>query len=111
MSNAEDIARGLKRPRRHTEQAGSTDWMGCDAELLQKVIAKASNKHCALRFGYTRDGGAYSIGVYAGDQYFTDYVRPNESIDDYLAELLESFEEYIPGDGMSSKSQRAKSGK
>lgn len=108
MANAEDIARGLRHPRASDHTGSVADWMGADADLLQKTIAKASAKHGAIRFGYTRDGGAYSIGVYAGVDYFTDYVRPTESIDDYLRDLLTSFEEYTPEDGMQSQSQKRK---
>jgi len=32
----------------------------------------------ALRIGFTRDGGALALGVYLGDDYATEYVRPTE---------------------------------
>ena len=108
MANAEDIARGLKRPRHSDQVTTGVDWEDADGKLLQKVIAVASRKHCALRFGYSRDGGAYSVGVYAGNDYFTDYIRPSEQINDYLRELLQSFEEYIASDGMATKKERSK---
>ena len=108
MTNAEDIARGFRRPRHSDTGATGVDWEDADAKLLQKVIALSSRKHCALRFGYSRDGGAYSVGVYAGLDYFTDYIRPSESIDEYLTELLSSFEEYIAADGIATKKEREK---
>lgn len=108
MSNAEEVARGLRRPRASKAVGEVADWMNCNAELLQKVIATAGAKHCALRFGYSRDGGAYSVGVYAGTDYFTDYIRPGEEVDDYLRDLLISLEEYRPEEGLESASQRKK---
>jgi hypothetical protein len=106
-SSAQDV-RALRHPRGSGKVGEVADWEGCDAELLQKVIGKAGYKHCALRFGYSRDGGAYAIGVYAGLDYFTDYVRPGESIDDYLRDLLAALEEYEPDDKIPTKKQREK---
>jgi hypothetical protein len=104
----EDAKRGLKRPRGSNGTGEVADWSFCDAELLQKAISKAGFKHCALRFGYSRDGGAYAIGVYAGVDYFTDYIRPGEDIDQYLRDLILSLEEYSPQDPMQPQSKRKK---
>jgi hypothetical protein len=82
--------------------------MDCDAGLLQKVIARAGYKQCALRFGYTRDGGAFSIGVYTAQEPFTDYIRPGEDIDAYLQELLEDLEEYDQKAPIQPQKERAK---
>lgn len=105
----EELARGrLRRPRKEGENAATVDWCESDAVLLQKTISTASARHCALRFGYSRDGGAYAVGVYAGEQYFTDYIRPSESIDDYLTELLKSLEEYDSEGQLPTGKTRAK---
>jgi hypothetical protein len=93
----EQGARRLHRPRGENKVVGTADWALADSALLIKVICKVGIKHGAIRLGYTRDGGAYSVGVYAGDEYFTDYVRPGEDIDAYLQDLLQSFEDYDPG--------------
>lgn len=98
----------LRHPKVSHSDAGVADWMGCNAELLQKAIAVSGHKHCALRFGYTRDGGAYAVGVYAGADYFTDYIRPSESIDDYLTDLIGALEDYIPEEGLQGRSKRSK---
>jgi hypothetical protein len=82
---------------------GNADWTGCNADTLVQLIATASKKGGALRFGYTRDGGAYAIGVYCGQEYFTDYIRPGESIDDYLNTLLRSFDDWEPTTGANPK--------
>ena len=100
----------LRRPRVSSDNVGTADWMTCDAKVLQEVIAKAGVRHCAIRLGYTRDGGAYAIGVYAGDQYFTDYIRPHEDIDKYLADLLTSLDEYVPGETLDSQSAKSRKG-
>lgn len=106
-SNGDAI--GKFRSPHSTMQLGNTvDWMNSDAGILQKVIATAGYKHVALRLGLTRDGGAYAVGVYAGEQYFTDYVRPGEDIDDYLTGLLKALDEYDPGAAMPTGKQRPK---
>lgn len=84
----------FRKPRKSSQVGDVADWGGVNAEVLQKTIEIASKKGGAIRLGYTRDGGAYAIGVYAGSTYFTDYVRPNEDIEQYLADLSSSFDEY-----------------
>lgn len=69
------------------------DWMSVDAEIIQRAIAAAGYKGGALRFGYTSDGGAYSIGVYDGDQKYTSYVRPGEVVEDTLRRIIDYFGE------------------
>lgn len=63
------------------------DWQSANAEVLLHAIAVVAYKGGALRFGYTRDGGAYAIGIYLGGDHFTEYIRPSEDIDSYLANL------------------------
>jgi hypothetical protein len=97
----------LRRPRDSKDVGNVADWESADSELLKKTIATAGIHHCALRFGYSRDGGAYAIGVYAGNDYFTDYVRPGESIDDYLRDLCEVLAEYTGEKAPEKRSKRA----
>lgn len=72
------------------------DWASCDAPLLLEAIAAVAYRGGALRFGYSRDGGAYAIGVYLSDDRFTVYVRPSEDINEYLRTLIESVA-HLPG--------------
>lgn len=64
-----------------------SDWQTANPDLVLRAIAVVAYKGGALRFGYTRDGGAYAIGVYLGGDHFTEYIRPSEDIDRYLADL------------------------
>jgi hypothetical protein len=98
----------FKKPRKDNTIGESADWGGVDAKILQDCIQTASQKGGALRLGYTRDGGAYAIGVYAGSTYFTDYIRPTENIDQYLTDLTESFRLY---DGSAEKAPEASGSK
>jgi hypothetical protein len=51
---------------------------------LTNVMANAGG---ALRVGFTRDGGALALGMYLGDDYATEYVRPNEDAWEALSEI------------------------
>lgn len=87
---------GFKRPRKDKVGSNVADWASANAEIFLGLVAIASQKGAAIRFGYTRDGGAYSIGLYVGGDYFTDYLRPEEDLDEYIRELTESFREFDP---------------
>jgi len=86
----EQIARGLVRPRPRRESLGA-DWGTVDAVLLRDSVATISLRGGAVRLGYTRDGGAYAIGVYGLGEPYTEYVRPSEDVEGYLRELAEAF--------------------
>lgn len=70
----------------------AADWDRVDAEQLRSTLAMVALHGGALRLGYTRDGGAYSIGIYGdGPEAYTVYVRPNEDMEEFLKELEQTF--------------------
>lgn len=78
-----------KRGRRTADEAmelSLVDWLVLDA-----LCATAMAEGGAVRVGFTRDGGALAIGVYVGDEYGTEYVRPNEPLADACAEICEAW--------------------
>ncbi len=81
-----------KRARRSVHEIA--DWQNANPELVLRAIAVMAFKGGALRFGYTRDGGAYAIGIYLSNDRYTEYVRPSEDIDEYLTSIIRDF-----GDG------------
>ena len=99
----------FRKPRDGRASKDVADWGSVNEKILVRLVGVASKKGGAVRFGYTRDGGAYAIGVYAGPNYFTDFVRPSEDVDLYLTELTASFEEY---DGTNETApEKARSGR
>ena len=72
-------------------QGNVADWTSASPELIARAIAAVSREGGAIRFGYTRDGGAYAIGIMGDGEPYTEYVRPSESIDEYLAALVEQW--------------------
>lgn len=67
------------------------DWAVANPALLLSLVCAVGMEGGAVRFGYTRDGGAYSIGLYLGSDSKTYYCNESEGIDEQLTELIEEF--------------------
>lgn len=65
------------------------DWNTASGDLVLDLIAKLGAMSGAVRFGYTRDGGAYSLGIYLDDDSETFYFPPGQDIDDNLRAMIE----------------------
>lgn len=85
--NPVGTSRGIRRGN-----SGTADWTVADAATLHRAVSSATNAGGALRFGYTRDGGAYNIGIYGDGEPYTEYIRPGEDIDQVLESIIELFE-------------------
>jgi len=82
----QDENRSSRRKQRgHTEPAS---WLAADAELLRQAIVAVTAAGGAVRFGYTKQGGAFAIGYLGDGEPYTDYVRPTDDIDKYLQETI-----------------------
>ena len=81
----------IKRKRDERRKVEIADWHLADPVLLQKAIAAVTAAGGAIRFGYTRDGGAYAVGLYMSNDHFTEYLRPADDLDGYLRDLADSF--------------------
>lgn len=71
------------------------DWTAMDAGRILEIIGLVTSRGGAIRFGYTRDGKACSVGVYLGEQRDTLYLRPNGDIEEIWT-LIESTFEALP---------------
>jgi len=81
-----------RRRREHRGHGGGTaDWASADGALLAKAVAAVAGMGGALRLGYTRDGGAYAVGIYGDGDPFTEYIPPSESIDEFLRGVIEDY--------------------
>jgi hypothetical protein len=67
------------------------DWANCDGSAILAAISAVTARGCAIQFGYTRDGSAYTIRILGDGDPYSEYVRPSESMDAYLAALREDF--------------------
>lgn len=73
---------GERKRRRHDDTVA--DWGGADAELLRRVIEAVTLGGGAIRFGYSKDGGAYGIGIYGDGEPFTEYLPATADVDGWL---------------------------
>lgn len=85
VSSARNAGQPNRAVRRNTTPA---DWGEVSPELMAGAVVSVTSQGGALRFGYTRDGGAYAVGVLGDGEPRTDYVRPNEDVEAYLRELI-----------------------
>jgi len=73
--------------------SGIADWANANPENVLQLVCAVAREGGAARLGYTRDGGAYSIGLYLGKDSKTYYCNDAEGIDPYVRELKDQFEE------------------
>jgi|SRR5436190_5152492 len=78
-------------PTNQRSSNGVADWANADATLLLSLVCAVGMEGGAVRFGYTRDGGAFSIGLYLGTDSKTYYCNDAEGINEQLRELNEYF--------------------
>lgn len=100
-SNFNPIGKGRSLRR---DRGGPADWAAADAATIQRAIERAAIVGGALRFGYSRDGGAYAIGIYGDGEPYTEFVRPSEDIDGVLVDIIEMFESIADSQTRSPKS-------
>lgn len=65
------------------------DWGKVTGSLLVDLVQVVTRLGGAVRFGYTRDGGAYSIGLYLDDDRETFYCKPDSDLDGFITNLTE----------------------
>lgn len=65
------------------------DWGRIDPELIWKLIQRCTADDGAVMFGYSRDGGAYSLKVYAGGEPEKAYLHSDTEMVDFITYLLE----------------------
>lgn len=69
------------------------DWASVDAATIRATVAVVALTGGAIRFGYSRDGGAYAVGIYGDGEPYTIYARPFEDVNGILEDIAEGFRE------------------
>jgi len=90
-------SRGLRK-----QMGGIADWQTADPGLVLSVIERAAITGGAVRFGYSRDGGAYAIGIYGDGDPYTEYCKPSEDLNEFLTLVLRLYDA-IYDDQMSQR--------
>lgn len=67
------------------------DWSGVDAEAIRTAIVAVTTGGGAIRFGYTRDGGSYAVGILGDGEPYTEYLRPTDDVAEYLTDLADDW--------------------
>jgi len=98
----EDANHGSRRPKRKASH-GIADYAAMDGAKVVKLIEQLTNWGCAIRFGKTRDGGAYALGIYGVDDIpYTEFLPPSENPVEYLEELVD----WLEGDPSAQRGGR-----
>jgi hypothetical protein len=77
---------------------GGADWGSVNPDVICRVLSAITSRGGAIRFGYSRDGGAYAIGLYYGGVAKTVYCSPHDSVDSLLSTWAEKYLE-LPATG------------
>jgi hypothetical protein len=94
---AKDSKRDTDKPQQRSNRRRNrgtdtiAEWGDANAQKVLEAISAIARNGFAVRFGYTRDGGAFAIGVVGDGDPYTEYVRPNEDIDLYLDGLIQDY--------------------
>ena len=71
----------------------TADWRIIENVAIVELIQAASETGGAVRFGVTRDGGAYALGVYGdGPDPYTLYAGTPEEMGEHITHLTDVFE-------------------
>lgn len=103
---------GQARAERRVRLPGSTDklvsYRNVNTGVLIETLQTVAIAGGAIRFGFTRDGGAFAFGIYGDGDPYTVYCSPKENVDDVLRSIREGFD--IIGNSAPSRSNGASGG-
>lgn len=83
---------------------GEAEWESASPGHLCQLVYAASENGGAVRFGYSRDGGAYAVGLYADGETVTLYHPCTGDVDGWLQTLTSKVKD------MHGGSQNAQNG-
>jgi hypothetical protein len=88
----EQAAAAIIERRKNRGGGEIADWGSADPTLIGRAVSLATRKGASITFGYTRDGGAMRLSLFAGGKQTDDYIRPTESVDDFLTAFIQDFQ-------------------
>lgn len=82
-----------KPSRRYSEAStGEVSWADVLPETLSDLIHAVTATGCAIRFGYSRDKGAYAIGILGDGEPYTVWAHGSEQLDIKIVGLMAAFQ-------------------
>lgn len=88
----EEVNRSERRVKLPGNARGPVSYRNITVGVLVDTIQTVAIAGGALRFGYTRDGGAFAIGVYGDGEPYTVYCTPSEDVDSVLRSIRDGFD-------------------
>lgn len=85
--NSKAASGNVSRFSAANREGENADYGGIDGNVIRAAIESVTALGGAIRFGYTTDGGAYAVGIYDGDDRFTEYFRSDDALVQYLQHL------------------------
>jgi len=92
-NNSRDNRVAARRAERRAARGNSdpAEWGSADAERVVALIAAVTRENGLCSFGYTRDGGTYTVTVILDGDKSTDYCRPTEDLSVFLDNITADF--------------------
>jgi hypothetical protein len=83
--------RGGNRRRRRTERREQVGWDEIPREIICELIDAVDRFGGAVRFGRTRDGSSYAVGIYGDGEPYTEYHAGLEGAMEWLVGLTADY--------------------
>lgn len=105
VNRLESLGKSERRVKLPGAAHGPANWRLVNVATLVDTITTVSVAGGAIRLGYTRDGGAYAVGVYGDGDPYTIYCGSDQSIEDVLRSICDGFD--IIGNSAPTGNHRA----
>ena len=93
--NGKKVSAFKERYSRKEESGRQVSWDLADESLVYRLVVAVSNvPNCAVLFGKTRDGGAWSLRFYEDGSGATDYWSDPDTLGEWLLDHVEWWEGY-----------------
>lgn len=79
-------------PRRRRQHDNDADWTAVEPGPLRALIGAITATGGAVRFGYTKDGGAFSLGVYGDGKPYTEFLPGSGDVEAWIEGFILDFE-------------------
>lgn len=85
--------KGRKKFERRNASSVKANWGIVDPNDIMGLVCALTKDGRAVRFGYSRDQGAYALGIYGdGDAPYTTYCGVGDDVDEWVRSIISSFD-------------------
>lgn len=99
---AKTMKRRQRRYGNSDKAPARADWRTVSNTAIVAVIQAAAEVGGALRFGVSRDGGAYALGVYGdGPDVYTLYAGDASEMEEHITHLSDIFYDIAIEEGIA----------